>query len=368
MLALTFGLAACISRPAESPDFRAVTPSEAITTAEENTPALQAVLKAPRARLNVLALSGGGADGAYGVGVLNGWTKTGTRPKFDVVTGVSTGGLMAVLAFLGPEYDERLRELYTSQSNSDIFRKKGFFGFFSDSLYDNSPLKEQIEAVVDADIVDRVAKEHAKGRRLYLATTNLDAGELVGWDMGLLASGGADGRSDRVQLFQKVMRASAAIPVLFPPVYIKPQRGVQLRQAHVDGAIKAPVLLPDFVYRLPVRNRHVYVIVNGSLNQRDAYRAVQPNISNIAAKSVGSLTRELTQQTVFRGYTRAVNTGSKFHLTSIPDTIPPLQEPVEFNKKHLNLLYSEGERLVRQPGFWRSTPPNLKSSDIIATR
>lgn len=368
LLALLLFLQACVSRPAESPDFRAVTPSEAITIAEEQTPALEAILSNPRDRLNVLALSGGGADGAYGVGVLNGWTKTGNRPEFDIVTGVSTGGLMAVLAFLGPGYDKQLRDLYTTQTNSDIFIRKGVAGFLSDSLYDNEPLKRQIERVVTPEIIDKIAAEHAKGRRLYLATTNLDANELVAWDMGLLASGGADGRANRVQLFQKVMRASAAIPVFFPPVYIKPKRGVQLRQAHVDGGIKAPVLLGDFLYRTPARKRDIYVIINGSLALRDAYSAVQPNLRSIASKAVSGLTRELTQQTVYRGYVRAQNTGANFHLAAIPDDVPPLQDPLEFNQEHLTLLYETGERQVQQPGFWLSSPPNIKNSDFVAAR
>ncbi len=368
LILLTVALAACVNRPAESLSFRAVTPSEAITIAEEDTPAHRALLKGPRDTVNVLALSGGGPDGAYGVGVLNGWTKSGTRPRFDIVTGVSTGGLIAVMAFLGPQYDDLLRELYTTQSNSDIYREKGVTGLFSDSLLDNTPLKEQIERVITPQVVDRVAQEHAKGRRLYLATTNLDSSELVGWDMGLLASGGADGRADRVQLFQKVMRASAAIPVFFPPVYIKPKRGVQLRQAHVDGAIKAPILLGDFAFRIPARRRNVYVIVNNSLALRDAFRAVQPNLRSIATKAVGSLTRELTQQTIYRGYARAQNTGSNFFLTAIPDDIKPLANPLEFNKDHLESLYRNGQELAQQPGFWWRRPPFLKQSDLIARR
>jgi len=364
---VAIALTACVSRPAESPDFRAVTPSEAITIAEEDTAARRALLRAPRDTLNVLALSGGGPDGAYGVGILNGWSKSGTRPRFDIVTGVSTGGLIAVLAFLGPQYDSLLRDLYVRQTDAGIFTRKGISGFFSDSLYDNSPLKKQIERVITEEIIDQIAAEHAKGRRLYLATVNLDANELVGWDMGLLASGGADGRADRVQLFQKVMRASAAIPVFFPPVYIKPKRGVQLRQAHVDGAIKAPVLLGDFVFRVPARKRNVYVVINGTLAQRDAFRAVQPNIQSIASAAVSGLTRELTQQTVYRGYARAQNTGSGFFLTAIPDEIKPLADPLAFDKDHLELLYSTGERLALRPGFWWRAPPHLKDSDLIAT-
>ncbi len=205
-VALFFGLflVGCVIRPPESRDNRALTPAEAISVHDlvENPN-----LKLPDklgSKVTILALSGGGADGAYGVGVLNGWTKTGTRPNFDIVTGSSTGALMAVFAFLGPQYDELLKTLYLSQKDSDIFRKKGIVGPFGDSLYDNTPLQRQIEKFVSSSVLREIAAEHKKGRRLYVSTTNLDSNELVIWDMGLLASGGAQGRSNSLQLFQKV--------------------------------------------------------------------------------------------------------------------------------------------------------------------
>lgn len=362
-------LTACVAmRPTESPEIRSITPSEAVAIDDSPNAATEATLIGHRDHVTILALSGGGADGAYGVGVLNGWTKSGTRPKFDIVTGVSTGALMSVYAFLGPHYDEMLKRLYIDQKESDIFRPRGVTALVSDSVYDNGPLKKQIEKFVTQGVLDEVAAEHAKGRRLYVATTNLDAGELVVWDMGLLASGGADGRANNLQLFQKILRASAAIPVLFPPVYIKPKRGLQLRQAHVDGGIKAPVLLSDFLFSQPAKTRDVYVIINGPLALEDDHRAVQPNLQSIAAKSVASLTRELTQQVIYRGYVRAVNSGSRFRLTAIPDDIPPLKTALEFNGPYLQRIYQRGERDVQNPGFWRDTPPTLKKFDVRAAK
>ncbi|MGI9356160.1 MAG: hypothetical protein ACR2PF_13485, partial [Rhizobiaceae bacterium] len=217
-------------------------------------------------------------------------------------------------------------------------------------------------------LVEEVARQHAKGRRLYVATTNLDASELVVWDMGLLASGGADGRSDKVQLFQKVLRASAAIPVLFPPVYIKPRRGVQLRQAHVDGGVKAPVLISDFLFERPAKQRELYVIINGSLALENAYQAVSPNLRDIAATAVNGLTGELTQQVVYRGYVRALNTGTAFRLTAIPDSIPPLGEPLKFDSAHLQRIYRAGYQGIQQQNFWWGKPPTIRRFDRIAKR
>ena len=192
-------LSACVAvRPLESRAIRSITPAEAVAINEEPNAGTQATLMGQRDRVTILALSGGGADGAYGVGVLNGWTQTGTRPQFDIVTGVSTGALMSVFAFLGPSYDEMLKRLYINQSESDIFRPRGVTALLSDSIYDNEPLKRQIETFVTQQILDQVAAQHNAGRRLYVATTNLDAGELVVWDMGLLARGGAGGRSNNL--------------------------------------------------------------------------------------------------------------------------------------------------------------------------
>lgn len=361
-------LVGCVSRPAESPEFRAITPSEAVSTdvIEERKPAL--VPAAANDRATILALSGGGADGAYGVGVLNGWTQMGTRPNFDIVTGVSTGALMSVFAFLGPQYDEMLKRLYVSQSDSDIFIERGISGVFGDSLFDNTPLKKQIEKFVTPAILNQIAQEHARGRRLYVATTNLDSNELVVWDMGLVASGGADGRANSLQMFQKILRASAAIPVLFPPVYIKPKRGVQLRQAHVDGGVKAPVLISDFIFNSSSKNRELYVIINGSLALENASSAVKPNLKDVASRAVSGLTTALTQQVVYRGYVRAQNSGTKFRLTAIPDDIPPLLNALEFNKAHLERIYNRGYRDVSRPDFWWSKPPTLRRYDKVARR
>jgi predicted acylesterase/phospholipase RssA len=363
IIILLFVASCATKRPAESAEFRNVTPTEAVAINDEVEAGNSEPFQKSRDRLTILALSGGSADGAYGVGVLNGWTKTGTRPKFDIVTGSSTGALISIFAFLGPKYDKLLKDLYLSQTNESIFRNKGFAGYFSESLFDNEPLKKQIEKIVTEEIVDEIAREHKKGRRLYIATTNLDAGELVVWDMGLVAASGADGRSDRVQFFQKILRASAAIPVFFPPVFLKPVRGVQLRQAHADGGIKAPVLLSDFLFDKPAKKRDLYIIINGSLNLEDANEPVELDIQSIAAKSLTGITRELTQQIIFRGYVRANNTNTSYNLTAIPNSIPTKKDALSFDSAYLRQIYTAGETDVQEPGFWWKKPPTLKIND-----
>ncbi len=347
-------LAACASRPDEGEAIRTVLPIEAVDPASPTESPVQRLRDSDH---TVLALSAGGADGAFGAGVLAGWTASGNRPKFDVVTGVSTGALLSVLTFLGPQYDALARELYTTQTNDQIFKSRGLNGLFSDSLYDNSPLKAQIEKYITADLLAKVAAEHQKGRRLYVATTNLDAGQLVIWDMGEIALGG---RTNPVQHFQKVLRASAAVPGFFQPVYIKPQRGVQLRQAHVDGGVKEPILYADFMGRSAAPNKDLYMIINGSTRRFNDSVPVKPNLASIAQKTIFELMRELQSDTVYRHYTRAQNSGIRFHLTSIPDEIPISEKSLDFDPKRMQLLYDAGYKIGLQgPDNWNTKPPSV---------
>ena len=350
-------LSACVAvRPAESPHYRDALPMEAVDRVDGTaSPAMAA-----DGSVDILALSGGGAYGAYGVGVLAGWTQRGDRPEFDIVTGVSTGALMAVFAFLGPEYDGLLRTLYLDVRETDIFTRRGISGLLGDSLYDNTPLKRQIERHITPQVLAAVAAEHARGRRLYVATTNLDSGALTIWDMGDIASGG---RTDPVQHFQKVLRASAAVPGFFAPVYIKPQRGVQLRQAHVDGGVKAPVLISDFLFRVPGRRR-LWVVVNDGLAARDPFQPVAPNLQSIAQKSILTLTRQLMEDTVYRGYVRATHSRTRFRLTAVPDELALGQTSLSFDPVKMRALYEAGLATMRRPEPFWSKPPRLLNFDV----
>ncbi len=355
-------LAGCNFRPKESLSIRALTPTEAVETLDSKV-----ALKLPtiaRRQVNILALSGGGADGAFGAGVLNGWSSLGTRPNFDIVTGVSTGALMAALAFLGPQYDGVMRQLYTTQTNRKIFRSRGVAGILSDSLYDYTPLKKQIERIVTRRFLNQIAEQHARGRRLYVATTNLDAGTRVIWDMGEIASGD---RHNAVLMFQKVLRASAAIPGFFKPVYIKPVKGVQLRQAHVDGGLKEPILVPDFVFKTRANTRRIYLVVNGRMSRFEADEAVKPELADIARKSITELTRSLLDTKVYQGYVRARNSGTKFHLVAIPDNITPSKRALDFDPKRMRKLYLAGYAISTSKNPWQLEPPRLQKFDRIAS-
>ena len=195
---------------------------------------------------NFLALSGGGGDGAFGAGILCGWTAAGTRPRFKLVTGISTGALIAPFAFLGPEYDARLKEAYTTMSDKDIYTVTSVVTLVLnlgkiEAAASTKPLAELLERLIDENMLRAIAAEHNKGRRLLVGTTQLDAQRLVIWNMGAIA---ASYHPDALKLFRQVLRASASIPVAFNPVYIKVKAaGQEYDEMHVDGGVKAQVML-----------------------------------------------------------------------------------------------------------------------------
>lgn len=365
LVAFAAMLAACAAvRPPESASTRALVPLEAIDYLAEPEFGPDAgsfsALTAGR-RHHVLALSSGGAEGAYGAGVLKGWSESGTRPEFDIVSGVSTGALIAVLAFLGPDYDDDLERFYTEVRRRDVFRIRSAVPLLTDSLLDNSPLKTRIEAVVTPQLLARVAAEHQKGRRLYIATTNLDAGDLVVWNMGEVALGG---RADRVQFFQKILRASAAIPALFPPVYIKPVTGRQLRQAHVDGGLKAPVLIGDYMFPPEAKGSDLFVIVNGFTRRLNDTAPVNASVLSIARKSIQELTRELLSDTIFRSYVLTRQVGAGFYLTSIPEEFQIPNRNLNFDPERNRDLFEAGRRAGRAGiGTWYRHPPHVNERE-----
>src|SRR6185369_1305767 len=189
-----------------------------------------------------LAISGGGSNGAFGAGLLAGWTESGKRPQFDIVTGVSTGSLIAPLAFLGPEYDPQLKEIYTSYDTKDIAKKRSLLkGLTGDAMFSTKPLKELIEKYLDEKLLRAIAVESKKGRLLMVGTTNLDTGRPVLWNIGRIAESGTP---EALELARNVLLASAAIPAAFPPVFLDVEvDGKKYQEMHVDGGTTTQAFL-----------------------------------------------------------------------------------------------------------------------------
>jgi hypothetical protein len=314
-----------------------------------------------------LALSGGGMYGAYSVGVLSGWTAAGTRPCFDVVTGVSTGALVATYAFLGPEYDRPMVELYTTITDRDIYRRRPRPAIlFSDSAASSAPLKRLIDTQVDDALLAAVAKAHAAGRRLYVGTTNIDARRLVIWDMGAIA---ASGKPDAKELYRSVLLASASVPGFFPPVPIEVEvNGRRFTELHVDGGATTGVFLrastltvpPDALKAggKPLAGADVYVIVAGKLFSDPA--CTDRRALRIGEGALQSVLYSQTRGELFRIYALCALAGMNYHLAAIPEDYRVGADAMSFDRDEMRRLYDAGYAAATGGQAWRATPPGAE--------
>lgn len=315
---------------------------------------------------SALVISGGGDDGAFAAGVLNGWTRRGDRPVFRIVTGVSTGALVAPFAFLGPDYDDELARAYTTIASDDVFRLRNLLTILrSDSVADTEPLRRLAERWFTEEMLDRIAAEHARGRRLMVATTNLDAQRPVIWDLGRIA---ASGRPDRVKLFHDVLLGSSAIPGAFTPVYIRVHAdGRDFDEMHVDGGATMQLfLLPADVAPSTIRSHAgftrgpstVYVIRNGRLWPE--YQPMEPRATAIAGRAISTLIKSQGYGNLEVLYQNCVAQGDQFRLMSIPASIPYTARTT-FDQQYMRKLYDVGFMMGAASDAWLSAPPRVET-------
>jgi hypothetical protein len=311
-----------------------------------------------------LALSGGGENGAYGAGLLAGWTAAGDRPEFTMVTGISTGSLIAPFAFMGSAYDRQMTEIYTKYSTKDLVHKRSLLGAISAaSAVDTAPLRLLIEHYVDANMIAAIAAEHRKGRRLFIGTTNLDADRPVIWNIGAIAN---SNDPNAPSLIRDVLLASASIPGAFPPVMIKVSVGGKMfDEMHVDGGTTTQVFVyPTGVdWKQVLRNLKVpgkpdlYVIRNASIDPK--YNPVKPKLISIAGASISSLIRTQGIGDTYRIYLGAKRDGLNYHLAFIPaDFDAESKEPFDLNYMHQ--LYALGYDEGKSGTAWHSAPPGFE--------
>ena len=316
---------------------------------------------------NYLAISGGGARGAFGAGLLNGWTAAGTRPQFTIVTGVSTGAILAPFVFLGPEYDHLIKKFYTTLSTDDLLEKRSVISAVTkDAATDTTRMKEQIAGYIGDELVAKIAIEYAKGRELFIGTTNLDAARSVNWNITAIAASGAP---DATQLIRDIILASAAIPAAFAPVLVDGEaNGQKYDELHVDGGVSSNV----FVYpigldwkavleKLEVKTKpNLYVLRNGYL--QDAWTAVDRNTLAIAGYSMSTLMTYVGHGDFARIYVAAQRDGLDFNLVKIPadfeDTSTEAFDPVWMAE-----LYDLGYSMAINGIDWEKTPPGYDAKD-----
>ncbi len=310
-----------------------------------------------------LALSGGGDDGAFGAGLLCGWTVAGDRPEFKAVTGISTGALIAPFAFLGSKYDSVLKDVYTRSTPADILEARSYFAaVFDDALADNAPLGRLLEKYVTKDMLTEIAREYERGRLLLLSTTNLDARQAVIWNMGKIAASGQPGA---LALFHKIMLASAAIPGAFPPVMIDVEaNGKEYQEMHVDGGAMAQVFLyPPSLKIAEVskqrgvsRERRLYIIRNARLDAD--WAETERRTMSIVSRAITSLIQTQGIGDLYKIYAEAKRDGIDYNLAYMPKTFKALHKE-DFDTDYMSQLFQTGYDLAARGYQWDKTPPGM---------
>jgi predicted patatin/cPLA2 family phospholipase len=314
--------------------------------------------------VDYLTISGGGANGAFGTGLLVGWTAAGNRPDFWVVTGISTGALIAPFAFLGPEYDAKLKKLYTTTSTKDILDKRSLFSILTaDSAADTKPLREILEDVIDAKMLEDIVAEHDKGRRLFIGTTNLDAKRPVIWSIGVIAKSGAP---NALELVRDVLLASASIPGAFTPVYIEVEaNGRRYDEIHVDGGTSSQVFLypASLDMRWGMRQigfkgkSRIYVIRNSRIEPD--WETVKPRIVPILGNTISTLIRTQGIGDLYRIYLGAQRDGMDYNLAFIPSDFEEKPKEV-FDPEYMGKLFDLGYQMAKNGYPWEKAPPGFE--------
>ena len=312
--------------------------------------------------IHFLAISGGGGNGAFAAGLMNGWTASGTRPEFNIVTGISTGSLIAPFVYLGPEYDHLLERFYTQYSTDDLLKRRSWLkALRTDARFDTAPFRRLLEKYVDSSVMEAIAAEYHKGRLLFIGTTNMDAGRPVIWDIGAIANSGKPGALD---LIRDVMLASASIPVAFPPVLIEAEAdGRVYDEMHVDGGVSRQAFMfnlsapEDTFETLQIVGRgQLYVIRNSKLEP--TWQPVDRRIMAIAGRSAGSLVRTQGTGDLYREFIGAHKYGFDFHLAHIPDDFEADAHEM-FDREFMRKLYQLGYDMAVDGYPWKDIPPGL---------
>jgi predicted patatin/cPLA2 family phospholipase len=316
---------------------------------------------------NYLAVSGGGDNGAFGAGLLVGWSQTGNRPEFKIVTGISTGALIAPFAYLGPNYDAKLREVYTTISPDNILKKRSLLAILSsDSAADNAPLWQLVRKHAGAEMLQAIGEEYDKGRLLLIATTNLDAQRPVVWNIGEIAK---SGHPKALDLFHSILVASAAIPGAFPPVMFDVTvNGKAYQEMHVDGGTISQVFLyppsinvEEASEKFGVqRERKLYVIRNARLDPE--WASVERQIFGIASRAISTLIQNQGVGDLYQIFLTAQRDNIDYNLAFIPSTFDAVHKE-QFDTEYMNELFGLGVAMAK-PGYpWEKFPPGYNPDD-----
>ncbi len=311
-----------------------------------------------------LAISGGGENGAFGAGVLNGWTASGNRPEFTLVTGISTGALIAPYAFLGTDYDAQLKKAFTTFSTADLAKRQSVFYILAgDSVISTELLLEHIRKLFDQSVLDAIGVEHLKGRRLFIGTFNMDAGRPVIWDIGEIAVSNYLGSLD---LFHRVLLASASIPGAFPPVRFHVEaEGRIYDELHADGGVATQVFLYPTTVNwkrveelLDIQGRPKAYVIRNSFLQPE-WKPVEQKMFPLLGRSIDSLIRTQGLGDLNTIFLLAKRDGIEFNLTYIPSTFT-VESKEQFDMAYMKALFDVGYEMGLSESFWKKAPPGFE--------
>ena len=343
------------------PDIRSSDPDQTAFVAWLQDHVGKARASSPDGSLNILALSGGGAGGVFGAGAIKGLTLSGARPQFQIVTGVSTGALIAPFAFLGPDWDDELEAAYTGGASAELLDSVGLFSLFRVGIVNDANLRKLVSDYISPELVAAVAAESAKGRILLVATTNLDAEAPVFWDMGAIArQGGEDAR----RMFIDVLVASSSVPGAFPPVMIpvRDRSGVH-DEMHVDGGVTVPFFLfPDVAFISDEKFKdldgaRIYVIVNGQLDP--VQRSSRANTIAITLRASNVALTRMTRTELLLASSFAQRQGLTLRFTNIPGNYP-FSGPFDFETAPMRKLFDYATQCAQSGRLWLSSQDALE--------
>ena len=318
-----------------------------------------------QSRIANLVLSSGGDRGAFGAGLLVGWSAAGNRPEFTFVTGISTGALIAPFAFLGPEYDDTLKSIYTNISTKNVYRLNLLGALFSDATADSSPLAELIEHYIDEALLKRIAEEYSKGRLLLIGTTNLDARLPVIWNMGAIAS---SKHPEAPNLFRKILLASASLPSLLPPVMIEVESSDTVyHEMHVDGGITEQVFAyPGWIspryfsdkYQRHIENLQTDLYVVRNSRMQPEWSHVERHTMKIGYSTIEAMTHTLGDRDIDRIFFQAKRDGINFNLAAIDSDFRE-KNHMGFDTAYMRSLFEYGYKKALNGYPWKKVPPGL---------
>jgi hypothetical protein len=302
-------------------------------------------------QMNVLILSGGAQNGAFGAGVLKGWLEAGAAPRpgdFDIVTGISTGALQATHAFLGDQDSlAKLGEIYTNVSDSDIIDKRSYaVALTSNALATLGPLRKLLKRHLNDELIRQAAAKAGGRNAVFVGTTSLDSGQFVIWNLSQMA------REEKYDLYRKVVLASAAMPVFMEPIWIK-------GEMHFDGGVREQLFYRSFLPLLEeVRARGektraaptqaFFLLVNGRVCTP---AVVIPNcIKDIALRTIDVLVDEAMLGNINK--IRVAAGEGVLGLKYIPDSFT--DEPQsEFDRDYMRRLFGVGVAEGKTNWGWR---------------